>query len=37
VLGYSLRLTVTTGAAWGHDAQRRSDHATVYLRVGRAF
>jgi hypothetical protein len=37
VLGYSLRLTVTAGAAWGHDAQRQSDHATAYLRVGRAF
>jgi hemolysin activation/secretion protein len=37
VLGYSLRLTVTAGAAWGHDAQRHSDHATAYLRVGRAF
>jgi hypothetical protein len=37
VLGYSLRLTVTAGAAWGHDHQRRSDHATAYVRVGRAF
>jgi outer membrane protein assembly factor BamA len=37
VLGYSFRLTVTAGAAWGHDAQRRSDHATAYLRIGRAF
>jgi hypothetical protein len=37
VLGYSLRLTVTAGAAWGHDGQRASDHATAYLRIGRAF
>jgi WD40-like Beta Propeller Repeat len=37
VLGYSLRLTVTAGAAWGHDGQRGSDHATAYLRIGRAF
>ena len=37
VLGYALRMTVTAGAAWGHDAQRAADSATVYVRVGRAF
>jgi hypothetical protein len=37
VLGYTLRVTVTAGAAWGHDAQRAADSATVYVRVGRAF
>ena len=37
VLGYSLRLTVTAGAAWGRDGQNSSDSATAYVRVGRAF
>ena len=37
VVGYSLRLTLAAGGAWGHDAQRRTDHATVYVRVGHAF
>ena len=37
VLGYSLRLTVTAGAAWGRDGQNGSDRATAYVRVGRAF
>jgi hypothetical protein len=37
VAGYSLRFSITAGAAWGYDAERRTDHATVYVRVGRAF
>jgi hypothetical protein len=37
VLGYSLRLTFTAGAAWGRDGERGSDRATAYVRVGRAF
>ena len=37
VLGYSLRLTLTAGAAWGRDGQSGSDGATAYVRVGRAF
>ena len=37
VLGYSLRLTVTTGAAWGRDGHGGGDSGTAYVRVGRAF
>jgi outer membrane protein assembly factor BamA len=37
VLGYSLRLTVTTGAAWGRDGHSGGDTGTAYVRVGRAF
>jgi hypothetical protein len=37
VLGYSLRLTFTAGAAWGRDGQNGSDSATAYVRIGRAF
>jgi outer membrane protein assembly factor BamA len=37
VAGYVLRLTVTAGGAWGHDPRRRSDRATIYVRIGQAF
>ena len=37
VLGYSLRLTVTAGAAWGRDGSSGRDAGTAYVRVGRAF
>jgi hypothetical protein len=37
IAGYSFPLTVTIGAAWGHDETDRSNRATLYVRVGRAF
>jgi hypothetical protein len=38
VIGYSLRVSVTAGAAWGRDgAMRSSDRARFYVRLGRAF
>jgi hypothetical protein len=37
VLGYSLRMTLTAGGAWGRDGQSGSNSATAYVRVGRAF
>jgi hypothetical protein len=38
VAGYSLRLTLTAGAAWGRDGSNRSgDRLTSYVRLGRAF
>jgi hypothetical protein len=38
VVGYSLPLTVTVGAGWGHDRLgRRAEGAVTYMRVGRAF
>jgi hypothetical protein len=38
VLGYSLPLTATLGAGWGHDgAHIVSDSGTIYVRVGRSF
>jgi Tol biopolymer transport system component len=37
VAGYSFSLTATVGTAWGHDGTDRSNRATTYIRVGRAF
>jgi hypothetical protein len=37
VFGYSLRLTLAAGGAWGRDGQQSADRATVYVRVGHAF
>jgi hypothetical protein len=38
VVGYSLRMTLTAGGAWGRDGARGvHDAATVYVRVGRSF
>ena len=38
VAGYSIPLTATVGAAWGHDGSGLvRDRATVYFRVGRSF
>jgi outer membrane protein assembly factor BamA len=38
VAGYSLPLTLTVGAAWGHDgAGRIADGVSTYVRIGRAF
>jgi hypothetical protein len=37
IAGYSFPFTATIGAAWGHDRADRSNRATAYLRVGRAF
>ncbi|MGH9141991.1 MAG: hypothetical protein ACRD2I_12745 [Vicinamibacterales bacterium] len=38
VAGFSVPLTVTVGAAWGHDGSGLlSDRVTAYLRVGKAF
>ena len=37
VAGYSLRLTVTAGAAWGRDGATRENAGAAYLRIGRAF
>jgi hypothetical protein len=38
VAGYFFPFTVAAGAAWGHDnAASRSDRATFYVRIGRAF
>jgi hypothetical protein len=37
VAGYSLRLTVTAGAAWGRDGATRENARAAYLRIGRAF
>jgi hypothetical protein len=38
VAGFFLPLTITGGAAWGHDGSRTvSDRATIYARVGYAF
>ena len=38
VLGYFARLTLTGGAAYGHDgAGIVADRATVYFRIGKAF
>src|SRR3954447_14671238 len=38
VLGYVTRVTITAGAAFGHDASAlASDRATAYVRIGRAF
>jgi outer membrane translocation and assembly module TamA len=38
VLGYFVPVTLTTGAAWGHDRSRSvEDGWRIYLRLGRAF
>jgi hypothetical protein len=37
IAGYSFPFTATIGAAWGHDGADRSNRATMYARVGRAF
>ena len=38
VLGYTTPVTITVGAAWGHDgAGAIADRATAYVRVGKAF
>jgi hypothetical protein len=38
VAGYFFRVTVTSGAAWGHDGSGTiPDRATAYVRIGRAF
>jgi hypothetical protein len=38
VVGYSLRMTLTAGGAWGRDGARGgNDAATAYVRIGRAF
>jgi hypothetical protein len=38
VVGFFAPLTITGGAAWGHDGSGTvSDRATVYARVGYAF
>jgi hypothetical protein len=38
VAGYSLPLTLTIGAGWGHDGSGRvADGVATYVRVGRAF
>ena len=37
VAGYSLRLTVAAGAAWGRDGATRETAGTAYLRIGRSF
>jgi hypothetical protein len=38
VFGYFAPLTVTAGAAWGHDGSGLlSDRVTAYFRVGKAF
>ncbi len=37
VLGHALPLTVTAGAAWGHDRHDGSSRTTVFTRIGRAF
>ncbi|MQA31220.1 MAG: hypothetical protein GEU82_15535 [Luteitalea sp.] len=37
VAAYFVRLTVTAGAAWGHDGADVASGNTVYLRIGRAF
>jgi hypothetical protein len=38
IAAYSIPLTATVGAAWGHDGSGRlPSGATVYFRIGRAF
>jgi len=38
VVGFFAPLTVTVGAAWGHDGSGAApDRTTFYFRVGRAF
>jgi hypothetical protein len=38
VAGYFAPLTLTLGAAWGHDRSGAfADRATMYFRVGKAF
>ncbi len=38
IAGYSFRLTVTAGAAWGHDGSGRiASRTTAYVRFGHAF
>jgi outer membrane protein assembly factor BamA len=37
VAGYSLRLTVSAGAAWGRDGAARQTTSAAYLRIGRSF
>jgi len=37
VAGYSFPFTASLGAAWGRDGTDRSNRATAYLRIGRAF
>ena len=37
VLGYSLPLTISGGVAWRYDPTHRSEGATLFARVGRAY
>jgi hypothetical protein len=37
ILGYSLRMTLTAGAAWGRDGAQRERGRAIYVRAGRAF
>jgi hypothetical protein len=37
VLGYSLPVTLTAGAAWRHDGFEDRQSGAVFARVGRAF
>ena len=38
IAGYSLPLTLTSGAAWGHvNSGAPTDRVTVYFRVGKSF
>jgi dipeptidyl aminopeptidase/acylaminoacyl peptidase len=37
VLGFSFPLTAAAGVAWRHDPTGRSDGATLFWRIGRAF
>jgi Tol biopolymer transport system component len=37
IAGYSFPVTATIGAALGHDGTDRSNRATMYVRIGRAF
>src|SRR5262249_9229499 len=38
LFGYFVPLTISAGAAWGHDGRGiEPDRATFYLRLGRAF
>ncbi len=37
VLGYSLPVTFTSGAAWRHDGATDRNSGVVFGRIGRAF